>query len=167
VFQFPVSATTCVRVLSVGDTKRTPGTVSAIADDSLPSGDLINCCAQRSWARFNFTWVSSTSTRAIRIGLQTEERGAGLLDLRLKQGRIQFGDDLALANLGVEVRVQRLDGAGYLASDLDRRDGLQCSGCGDVLHDRATGHGDESVRLMSIGAVTRNNREPQPLRSPQ
>src|SRR6266849_2896300 len=56
---------------------------------------------------------------------------ACLFQLQLERLGIDFGDELALFNRGVEVCVDRDDGAGYVASKLDRDHRVQRAGGGN------------------------------------
>jgi hypothetical protein len=60
-----------------------------------------------------------------------------LRSLRPKRGRIDLRKQIALVNDRIEVRVQRLDDAGHLGSDLDRRHRLQRANRPDGLNDVA------------------------------
>lgn len=59
------------------------------------------------------------------LGLVPHARCARLLDVGLEERRVQFGEDLAFAHLGVEIGLQRHDGPGDLRAGLDGRDGLE------------------------------------------
>src|SRR4029453_9038871 len=79
------------------------------------------------------------------------EVGFRLLELCLEQRGIELRDHLTFANDRVEIGVEFRDRAGDLTADLDRRDGLQSSGCTNGVDDVPSRHGCRVHR--GLGAV--------------
>ena len=72
--------------------------------------------------------------RTLHVGLGRGQVRLHLAQPRLEQGGVEPGDDLALLDRGVEVGVQRLDGARHLRADLHRGHRLQGPRGADHVH---------------------------------
>src|SRR5690606_17961009 len=104
------------------------------------------------------------------VGLLALDVGRLDIDLRLQEGRIQAGDDLAPADDRVEVRVELDDRARHLRPDLDRAQGLERSRRLYRLDDRAARDDgtDDLRRLFSLpvdeevpGAASCDRQQPK------
>ena len=82
---------------------------------------------------------------AVRICLRQHEVGLGGVDRRLVGGRVEVGQDLPLAHLGVEIHVERPDRPGNLAPDQDLRHGIDDARLTDRGRDVRIGDGPRDV----------------------
>ena len=100
---------------------------------------------------------SRRHAKPLEIGLRANQIRASLLDLRLKQRRIEPRKHLTLAHERIEVGVELLDRAGHLSADLHGRDGLKLAGgahrLGDVAARDARGVNGWSDRLLAVSIV--------------
>ena len=126
---------------------------SATWADSRSASDT-SCFSASLAVRSSASLAASRATfEPLDVGLGPDQVRLRLLDLRLEQRRIEPGEHLALPNDVVEVGVQRLDDAGHLAADVDRRHGLERPGGADGLHEVAPGHLDR--RHLGLRLATR------------
>ena len=103
--------------------------------------------ADSSCARRSFTLASSSSTRARSASASRRTTVARACSTCVsKSDEIELGDDLAAADVCVEVGPQRFDRAGDLRADLHRRHGLQLAGGVHLLDDVSTRHGGGGQR---------------------
>ena len=93
--------------------------------------------------------VIERHAQPLEIGLGANQVCARLLDLRLKEGRIEARQHLALAHERIEVGVELLDGARHLRADLNGRDGLELTGGADRFGDVAA----RDARGVTVGAT--------------
>ena len=80
--------------------------------------------------------------REIERGLRIGQLALGLIDIRLKDDRIDLRDHLPRFHDRIKIDEELLDIARDLAADLDVLDWIQCAGRRDGLGDRSPGDGN-------------------------
>ena len=95
--------------------------------------------------------VIERHAEALEIGFRPDQVGAGLLNLRLDERRIEAREHLAFADQRVEIGIQLLDGAGHLRAHLHCRDRLQRAGRANRLGEVPAGDARRGNRRRHSG----------------